>query len=91
MRDVTGDKNALDAKINPGSRQIWKIDPPFFFPLVGVRLENKMVNAIQLPQKPLMILSIMLVRDFGVQPKEGREKRILRIGGINVNRRFRND
>ena len=91
MRDVTGDKNALDAKINPSSRQIWKIDPPFFFPLVGVRLENKTVNAIRLPQKPLMILAIMLVRDFGVQPKEGREKRILRIGGINVNRRFRND
>jgi hypothetical protein len=33
----------------------------------------------------------MLVRDFGVQPKEGREKRVLRIGGTNVNRRFRND
>ncbi len=91
MRDVTGDKNALDAKINPGSRQIWKIDPPFFFSLVGVRLENKTENAIGLPQKPLKILSIMLVRDFGVQPKEGREKRILRIGGINVNRRFRDD
>jgi hypothetical protein len=55
MRDVTRNKNSLDAKINPGSRQIWKIDPPFFFPLVGMRLEDKTVNAIQLPQKPLMI------------------------------------
>jgi hypothetical protein len=91
LRDVTGDKNVLGAKINPSSRQIWKIDPPFFFPLVGVRLENKMVNTIWLPQKPIMILAIMLVRDFGVQPKEGREKRILKIKGINVNRRFRND
>ncbi len=91
MRHVTGDKNALDTKINPGSRQIWKIDPPFFFPLIGVRLEYKRVNAIRLPQKPLMIYAIMLVRYFGVQPKEGGEKRILRIEGINVNRRFRND
>jgi hypothetical protein len=91
VRDVTGDKNTLDAKINPGSGQIWKIDPPIFFPLVGMRLENETGNAVGLPQKPLMILSIMFVRDFGVQPKEGREKRILRIGGINVNRRFRND
>ena len=88
---MTCDKNALNAKINPGIRQIWKIDPPIFFPLIGMGLENETENAVGLPQKPFMILSIMFVRDFGVQPKEGREKRILRIGGINVNRRFRND
>ena len=27
MRDVTRNKNALDAEIDPGSRQIWKVDP----------------------------------------------------------------
>jgi len=36
-----------------------------------------------------MIYPIMLMCYFGVQPKERREKRVLRVGGINVNRRFR--
>ena len=91
MRDVTRNENALDAEINPGSRQIGKFDPPFFFPLVGVRFENETINPIRLSQISLMILSIMFVRDFGVQPKEWREKRVLRVGGINVNWRFRNN
>jgi hypothetical protein len=33
----------------------------------------------------------MLICDFGVQSKEWREKRVLRVGGINVNWRFRYD
>ena len=66
MRDVTRNENALDTEIDPGSRQIWKVDPPFFFPLVGVRFENEAINPIQLSQITLMILTIMFVRDFGV-------------------------
>ncbi len=66
MRDVTRNENALDAEINPGSRQIEKVDPPFFFPLVGVRFENEMINPIHLSQISLMILTNMFVRDFGV-------------------------
>ena len=66
MRDVTRNENALDTEIDPGSRQIRKVDPPFFFPLVGVRFENKAINPIQLSQITLMILTIMFVRDFGV-------------------------
>ena len=84
VRDVTRNENAFDAQINPGSREIGKIDPPFLFPLVGVRLENEMVNTIHLPEISLMILPVMLVRDFGIQTKEQREKRVLRVGRINV-------
>ncbi len=72
MRDVTRNENALDAEIDPGSRQIGKVDPPFFFPLVGVRFENETISPIRLSQISLMILSIMFVRDFGVQSKEWR-------------------
>ena len=66
-------------------REVRKIDPPFFFAFVGMRLEDKRVDAIHFSQKSLMILPIMLICDFGVQPKERREKRVLRVGGINVN------
>ena len=48
MREVTRNKNALDAEIDPGSRQIGKVDPPFFFPFVGVRYENETINPIRL-------------------------------------------
>ena len=69
MRDMTRNENALDTEINLGSMQIGKVDPPFFFPLVGVRFENEMINPFRLSQISLMILSIMFVHDFGVQPK----------------------
>ena len=72
MRDATRNENALNAEINPGSMQIGKVDPQFFFPLVGMRFENKTINPIRLSQISLMILSIMFVHDFGVQPKEWR-------------------
>jgi hypothetical protein len=65
-RDITWNKNALNAEINPVGREVRKIDPPFFFALVGMRLEDKPVNAVPLSQKSLMILPIMLVCDFGV-------------------------
>ena len=72
MRDVTKNENALDTEINLGSMQIGKVDPPFFFPLVGMRFENKTINPIRLSQISLMISSIMFVHDFGVQTKEWR-------------------
>jgi hypothetical protein len=56
-----------------------------------MRLEDKPVDTIPFSQKSLTILLIMLICDFGVQPKERREKRVLRVGGINVNWRFRYD
>ena len=90
-RDMTGNKNALNAQLNPVSGEVRRIDPLFFFALVGMRLEDKPVDAIPLPEKSLMILPIMLVCDLGVQPKERGEKRVLRVGGINVNWRFRYD
>ena len=74
-RDMTGNKNALNAQINPVGGEVRKIDPPFFFALVGMRLEDKPVDAIPFSQKSFMILPIMLICDFGVQAKEwgGRE------------------
>jgi len=54
-----------------------------------MRLEDIPVDAIPFTQETLMIYPIMLICDFGVQPKERREKRVLRVRGINVNRRFR--
>ena len=65
-RDMTGNKNALNAQINPVGGEVRKIDPPFFFALVGMRLEDKPVDAIPLPKKSLMILPIMLGCDLGV-------------------------
>jgi hypothetical protein len=59
--------------------------------VVGMRLETETVNAICLVQIPLMILPVMLVRDFGIQTKKRREKRVLRVGRGNVNRWFRDD
>jgi len=45
-----------------------------------MRLEDIPVDAIPFSQKSLMILPIMLICDFGVQSKERREKRVLRVG-----------
>jgi hypothetical protein len=56
-----------------------------------VRLENETVNAIHLPEISLMILPVMLIRDFGIQTKERREKRVLRVGRSNVDRWLRYD
>jgi hypothetical protein len=56
-----------------------------------MRLEDKPEDAISFSQKSLLILPIILVCDLGVQPKERGEKRVLRVGGINVNWRFRYD
>jgi len=43
-----------------------------------MRLEDKPVDTIPFTQKTLMIYPIMLICDFGVQPKERREKRVVR-------------
>ncbi len=38
VRDMTGNKNALNAQIDPVGGEVRKIDPSFFFALVGMRL-----------------------------------------------------
>ena len=65
-RDMTGNKNALNTQIDPVGGEVRKIDPPFFFALVGMRLEDKSEDTILLPEKSLMILPIMFVCDLGV-------------------------
>ena len=65
-RNMTGDKNALNAQIDPVGGEVRKIDPPFFFALVVMRLEDKPEDTIPLPEKSLMILPIMFVCDLGV-------------------------
>ena len=65
-RDMTGNKNAFNAQIVPVGGEIRIIDPPFFFALVGMRLEDKPVDTIPLPEESRMILTIMFVCDLGV-------------------------
>ena len=65
-RDMTRNKNALNAQMDPVGVEGRKIDPPFFFALVGMRLEDKWVDTIPFPEKSLMILAIMFVCDLGV-------------------------
>ena len=65
-RDMTENKNALNTQIDPVGGEVRKIDPPFFFALVGMRLEDKSVDTIPLLEKSLMILPIMFVCDLGV-------------------------
>jgi hypothetical protein len=45
-----------------------------------MRFEDKPINNIPLVQKALVILPVMLISDLGIQPKERREKRVLRVG-----------
>ena len=65
---MTRDKNTLDTHINPGDRQIGKIDPPVFFAFIDMRLENETENAIAFPKVAVMVfLTIMSVRNLGVE------------------------
>ena len=59
VRDMARDKNALDAHINPCDRQIWKINPPVFFPFSDMRLENKTKNSVAFAEVTFMVLSVL--------------------------------
>ncbi len=48
MRDMTRNKNALNTEIDPCGGQVRKINTPFFFVFVGMRFEDKPVNALPL-------------------------------------------
>ena len=65
--------------------------PPFFLVFIGMGFEDEMVNVVRLSQEPFLILPIMFIRDFGIQPPKRREKRVLRVIAIDVDGRFRND
>jgi hypothetical protein len=46
-------KNTLDTKVNPGVGQIREIHPPIFLALIHMRFENKAIDTIRCPRKPL--------------------------------------
>ena len=76
MRHVTGNEDAVDAKINPSGGKVWKWDPPIFFLLIYMRLEREPIDAITLPKISLVILTFMLECDLRVQLKEWREETV---------------
>ncbi len=63
MRDMARDKNTFNAKVNPINWKTWEVDPPIFFPLVYMRLEDKTIDAITLAKETLVILAIVFVRN----------------------------
>ncbi len=67
MRDVAGNKNTLDTKVNPVMGKIGEVNPPIFFALIDMRFEDKAVDTIPLSKESLVILTVMFVRDVGVK------------------------
>ena len=64
---MSRDKNTFDTYINPGDRQIRKIDPPVFVAFIDVRFENETENATAFPEVAFMVLIVMFVRNLGVE------------------------
>jgi hypothetical protein len=73
---MTGNEDAVDAKINPSGGKVWKWDPPFFFLIIDMRLERELIDSITLPKISLVILTVMLECDLRVQLKERREETV---------------
>ncbi len=67
MRDMAGNENTLDTKVDTVMGKIGEVDPPIFFVLIDMRFEDKVVDTILLPKEPLVILTIVFVRDAGVK------------------------
>ena len=64
---MSRDKNTLNTHINPDDRQIRKVQPPVFVAFIDVRFENEMENAIAFPEVAFMVLTVMFVRNLGVE------------------------
>jgi hypothetical protein len=64
---MSREKNTLNTHINPSDRQVGKVNHPVFFAFIDVRLENEMENAIAFPKVAFMILTVMFMRNLGVE------------------------
>jgi hypothetical protein len=67
MRDVAGNKNTLDRKVNPVMGKIGEVHPPIFFALIDMRFEDKVVDTIPLSKESLVILTVVFIHDAGVK------------------------
>jgi hypothetical protein len=67
VRDMAGNENTLDTKVDTVMGKIGEVDPPIFFALIDMRFEDKAVDTILLSKESLVILTIVFVRDAGVK------------------------
>ena len=47
--------------------KLGKVDPPVLFAFFNVRLVNELENAITFPEVAFMILTVMFMRNLGVE------------------------
>jgi hypothetical protein len=63
VSDVTGNKNALDAQIDPCRGQIRQRNAPVLLALVDVGFEGETIDPIDETEVTLVVLAIMFVGD----------------------------